>query len=96
MKDILQGFLYLTIFKIGLIKDHKLLSVIGQRKVSCNSCPLKSGNFCSKKKTVSINEYKHKGIFKSVLTKLIQGCGCYLPAKYFSNSRCPLNRWKKF
>lgn len=40
----------------------------------CKHCPLRRGNWCCKNK-----EYKG-----------IRGCGCYLPAKRLTESKCPL------
>ena len=96
MREIIRGFTLLALYKLGFIKDYKFLSVIGQRRVACNTCPLRSGNWCSKKKSVSEIDYNHRGVFRKITTKVITGCGCFLPAKIFTSSHCPLNRFAKF
>lgn len=97
--NIIEGYFFLTCYKLGLITDRKILSVVGQRKVACNSCPLKSGNWCSRKKSISVktNEMQMTPFgFYDYVYKKISGCGCYRPSKIWTDSECPLNKWEKF
>lgn len=103
LTNIIEGYFFLTCYKLGLITDPKILSVIGQRKVSCNSCPLRTGNWCDKKKYISVktNEKEMTPFgFYDWKYKKISGCGCYLGAKWFSEldfteNPCPRKLWKK-
>lgn len=87
IKIILQAYLLMLIHKIGLLEED-YSNVITQRQKACIYCPLRKGKWCSRNaKTISNNQ-------------TIQGCGCYLPAKYFTQdleiTPCPLDKWKNF
>lgn len=67
--------------------------VLNQRMSQCETCPLRKDEWCSKKKSIRLYQ-------KNKNTKVIKGCGCFLPAKWFSEinevNDCPRKLWKKF
>lgn len=86
----------MLLYKIGLLSD-ELAYMVSQRKYACKYCPLRSGKWCSRKQEVYIS-YKEGNTVKR---KSVKGCGCYLPAKYFSQEKsnkalCPLDKWISF
>lgn len=93
IKMILQAYLFMLLYRIGLLSD-EFTYMVNQRKYACKQCPLRRGKWCSRKQEVYIS-YKEGNIVKR---KSVKGCGCYLPAKYFSQGKdnkalCPLNKW---
>lgn len=98
MKSILEGWFFYLLYSYGFIVDIDILKQINHRKSKCDNCPLKKGNWCSKKKYINNIVYVRKGFgcIKSAVEK-ISGCGCFLKAKYFSSfstSKCPLKKWE--
>lgn len=99
IKEIITGFFFEGLYRLGLITDPKILSVVGQRKVACNSCPLRDGKWCSKKKFIQINTGNKVMTdfgFEVDEYKIIKGCGCYLESKWWTASKCPLDKWESF
>lgn len=106
MEDIITGaILYLFLKTIGIPKEDQ--AEMNAKKEICDKCPLKVGNFCSKKFAQRITEKESKVIRvpKSILTLKVagsffymgnifqRGCGCFLPFKQLSGSHCPLKKW---
>ena len=88
---ILQSYLFMLLFKAGFINDVRYKRVLRQRMSACEDCILRSGNWCSKKKSiVSITQGRKY--------KTITGCGCYLGAKVFDDTPnpCVMNKWINF
>lgn len=85
IKIIIQAYSFLLLYRLGLLED-SYTETLRQRENACKECPLRKGKWCSKKKVVIKN------------LKIISGCGCYLPAKYFSQDTstplCPMDKWK--
>lgn len=91
IKAILQSYLFMLLFKAGFIGDVRYKRVLRQRMSACEDCILRSGNWCSKKKSiVSITQDRKY--------KTISGCGCFLPSKIFDSTPnpCPKNAWENF
>ena len=91
IKAILQSYLFMLLFKAGFINDVRYKRVLRQRMSACEDCILRSGNWCSKKKSiVSITQGRKY--------KKISGCGCFIPSKIFDSTPnpCPKNAWENF
>jgi hypothetical protein len=87
LKNIIQGWgNYL--FNNDKIKEE------AERKASvCAECPLNVNNYCSKQKqgiVVETFEYNEQIRLKGSIQN---GCGCFLPAKTRSDSKCPLGKF---
>lgn len=89
---IAQGLFFYLLYSMRLFPTH-LKKVIIQRKQACKDCPLRVGYFCSNKKMAKamIVERVDKKMIKTY--KIVKGCGCLLPLKRFSGSKCPLDKW---
>lgn len=99
MKGIIEGWFMYALFSLGLITDPDVLSQLDHRKGKCEKCPLKSGKWCSSRKSVQkvIHIRKRFGSIKTE-SENITGCGCYLDAKYFASfekTKCPMGKWQK-
>lgn len=94
MINILRGYFLMIVYALDLYPEENK-AIVNQRKSACSECPLRAGSFCSNRKAVTLTEYPFKGIFRKSVTNIVKGCGCFLPAKRLTNSKCPLNRWKK-
>lgn len=95
IKGILQGLYNSILYKIGWLTEHQN-KVIKQREEQCATCPLRSGNFCSRHKMLQVKTNKKvmtKYRFYIDEYKIVRGCGCFLALKKFSNSPCPQNLW---
>lgn len=76
LKEILNGW---TNYVFQTPEIEKLAK---DRAVHCSTCPINSGNTCSKRVTVIHNN------------KPVSGCGCPLPGLLRSkNSTCKLGKW---
>ena len=88
-------------FKLLLVKTFGLPEEIKleaeRRLLICDTCPLKTNNWCDAKKCVNVKKaYKteHR-LIDYVYYNKVCGCGCYLPAKKFVEDKnlCPLKKW---
>lgn len=81
-------------FKLLLVKTFGLPEEIKleaeRRLLICDTCPLKTNNWCDAKKCVNV---KHR-LIDYVYNKVC-GCGCYILAKIFVEDKnlCPLKKW---
>lgn len=89
--QILRAYLFMLLYKAGFINDVAYKRVLRQRSASCESCVLRKGNWCSRKRTTAIINDDGK-------PQKIKGCGCYIPGKIFDNTPnpCPMNKWVNF
>lgn len=81
---ILRAYVLMALYYLDLYTEEDK-AIVKQRQKACKHCPIRSGNWCSKKKRVG-----HQ-----------RGCGCFLPAKYHDRSEpqhqlCPLRKWLPF
>lgn len=87
-------------FKLLLVKTFGLSEEIKleaeRRLLICDTCPLKTNNWCDAKKCVNVKKaYKtDKGLIDYIFNKVC-GCGCYILAKIFVEDKnlCPLKKW---
>lgn len=87
-------------FKLLLVKTFGLPEEIKleaeRRLLICDTCPLKTNNWCDAKKCVNVKKaYKtDKGLIDYIFNKVC-GCGCYILAKIFVEDKnlCPLKKW---
>lgn len=88
IKNILEAYLLLVLYRMGFAHP-SVRNVVEDRKLSCESCVLRKGNWCSSRKTT----LKCDGNRDCVK---VSGCACWLPAKRMSDiysNPCPLKRW---
>lgn len=96
--DIFEGLFWSLIYKTKYYPLEQRL-VVEQREKACIDCVLRDGNWCSRKKNVSVKNGKQVVTQYNFLDdeyKLVKGCGCWLIIKKFSKSLCPLNKWESF
>lgn len=93
LKVILTGYSLFLLYKLGLITDPKILSMVGQKNIICKQCPLNNNGWCSSRRAVPVKIYSEELPFIIIGYKKVIGCGCYLWAKYFTDSKCPLSKW---
>lgn len=89
--SIIRAYIFMLLYKAGFINDANYKRVLRQRMSACEDCILRSGNWCSKKKSiVSITQGRKY--------KTIMGCGCFIPSKIFDSTPnpCPKNAWENF
>ena len=87
-------------FKLLLVKTFGLPEEIKleaeRRLLICDTCPLKTNNWCDAKKCVNVKKaYKtDKGLIDYIFNKVC-GCGCYILAKIFVEDKnlCHLKKW---
>ena len=87
-------------FKLLLVKTFGLPEEIKleaeRRLLICDTCPLKTNNWCDANKCVKVKKaYKiGHGLIDYVYNKVC-GCGCYILAKIFVEDKnlCPLKKW---
>ena len=91
-KIILKGIFLLSLYKLGLTPE-SFNRRYKQRQNACSDCPLSSGLFCSKKRSVSIID--NKRLLTQNPTGIVTGCGCIKPIKQATKSPCPLDKWVK-
>lgn len=108
MGDILTGMFFYVLYKtVGVPEEYE--KMLQERKTACGECPLKKENFCSSKYAVKLypeNEGENLAVrltIKSIKagSRLVyigkvaykRGCGCFLPFKQLSVSKCPLDKW---
>ena len=88
---IIKSYFALLSYNFNLLPPNTV-EVLNQRMSQCETCPLRKGNWCSKKLYIRI---LHNKVYKT-----INGCGCFLPAKLFSEinevNDCPRKMWKSF
>ena len=92
---IISAYFKLLLVKIfGLPEEIKLEAE--RRLLICDTCPLKTNNWCDAKKCVNVKKaYKtDKGLIDYIFNKVC-GCGCYILAKIFVEDKnlCPLKKW---
>ena len=89
--SIIQSYLYFLLFKAGFINDVNYKKVLRQRIASCESCVLRQGKWCSKRRVTAIINDEGK-------PEKRRGCGCIWKIKIFDNTPnpCPTNRWINF
>lgn len=91
MLSIIRAYIFMLLYKAGFINDVNYKRVLRQRMSACEDCILRSGNWCSKKKSiVSITQGRKY--------KTIMGCGCFIPSKIFDSTPnpCLKNAWENF
>jgi len=90
ISEIIEGYLLWLGHRFAFIKDDDLTEQINHRQAKCESCCLRNGNWCSRKKVTKA--------FIDGEAQTVRGCSCYLKAKWFvsySRNLCPLHKWKK-
>lgn len=91
---IIAYFKLLLVKTFGLPEEIKLEAE--RRLLICDTCPLKTNNWCDSKKCVNVKKaYKtDKGLIDYIFNKVC-GCGCYILAKIFVEDKnlCPLKKW---
>ena len=92
---IISAYIKLLLVKtFGLPEEIKLEAE--RRLLICDTCPLKTNNWCDAKKCVNVKKaYKiGHGLIDYVNNKVC-GCGCYILAKIFVEDKnlCPLKKW---
>jgi len=91
---IIAYFKLLLVKTFGLSEEIKLEAE--RRLLICDTCPLKTNNWCDAKKCVNVKKaYKtDKGLIDYIFNKVC-GCGCYILAKIFVEDKnlCPLKKW---
>ena len=89
LQIIINAYFAWLLSKIDMLPEDTI-RIVKQRKSECDKCILRNGNWCSSNKVVMSKDK----------TKLISGCGCWLPSKQFSElseiNDCPLKLWKTF
>ena len=101
IQRIVKATFLFAVYKLGLYDDADT-EVIKQRKLSCQDCPLRSGNWCSKKKFVEFKVQQPKGrLYFRDRYQRVRGCGCFLFLKYHDRKEpqseiCPRKIWKHF
>lgn len=93
IKDIWNGLFNYTLHFLGFTYPD-WDKVYDQRLRACETCPLKSGIWCSAKKSVRVIN-NQKLLIKNP-TGVVTGCGCVRKLKAATQSPCPLNRWENF
>ena len=96
--SIFKGMFLWLINKAGLIPE-EMNPVIEQRRKACEECPLRSGNFCSMKRSIYVRTGEKEMTpfgFETDAYKTIRGCSCWLPFKIFTSSPCPRGVWEDF
>ncbi|MDR2207171.1 MAG: hypothetical protein LBE36_13565 [Flavobacteriaceae bacterium] len=96
-KNILWCYLQMFYRWAGIYPD-EFLPVIKQREAQCKGCPLRKGGWCSSKRYVTIDSYPDKSVFKDYEAGIIDGCGCWIKAKVYTQlkNQCPLKKWDEF
>ena len=92
---IIAYFKLLLVKTFGLSEEIKLEAE--RRLLICDTCPLKTNNWCDSKKCVNVKKaYKteHR-LIDYVYYNKVCGCGCYILAKIFVEDKnlCPLKKW---
>lgn len=98
INSILKGMFMWLIERAGLIPE-EMKPVIEQRKKACSECPLRSGNFCSIRKSIIVRTGEKEMTpfgFEADVYKKIKGCSCWLPFKRLTSSPCPRGVWEHF
>jgi len=94
IEQILEGWANSIKDKFGLLNDPELKAKSEKRLLICNTCPMRDGNTCSRKReSVCIVDfvYKDEQRFKGEVYK---GCGCSLSSKSLCDlCACPLGKW---
>lgn len=96
--SIINGFSNLFLYqfdrylKLGIFTEQEVYA-LKQRTEACKKCPLRNGSWCSRKKNIQVIQHQNKSLFRKNKTGLVSGCGCFIPAKKFTNSHCPLQQW---
>lgn len=88
IKNILEAYLLLVLYRMGFAHP-SVRNVVESRKLACESCVLRKGNWCSKRKVTLVCDDEGKCVKRT-------GCGCYLPALQLSDvygNPCVLKRW---
>ncbi len=88
-KYIIQGWYYLLISGFKIKSGKPLL-----KYSKCSTCTLLYLNWCDRnKKGKVVKDFinsEGESIKKGEIKK---GCGCYIPAKVFTDSKCPLGKF---
>ncbi|WP_294203022.1 hypothetical protein [uncultured Chryseobacterium sp.] len=93
IKFFLSGLFVNALYRMGLTTP-EFNKVYSAREAQCFHCPLRNKNFCSKNKSVKIDN--NKLLLKNHPTGIVVGCGCFLPFKMASKSECPMDKWINF
>ena len=59
IRTIIDSYFALLSYKLDLLPQD-VIKVVEQRKVACNNCLLKEGNWCSSRKEIILNLKKGK------------------------------------
>ena len=103
IKTILQSYFLMLVYALGLYDDEDT-AVVKQREKACEECPLRTGQWCDSKKTISI-QTTEKAMnplgFEDWVYKKVVGCGCWLIAKFHARTEpqetlCPKQAWSKY
>jgi len=96
IKNILEGWGNSIKDKFGLLNNSELKLKSEKRLLICNTCPMRDGNTCSRKKqSVVIKDFHYKVLEQDRKKgQLVKGCGCNLSAKSLcEDCQCPLRKW---
>ena len=91
---IIAYFKLLLVKTFGLPEEIKLEAE--RRLLICDTCPLKTNNWCDAKKCVNVKKaYKIEYRLIDYVYNKVCGCGCYILAKIFVEDKnlCPLKKW---
>lgn len=96
ISQILEGWGNSIKDKFNLLNNPELKIKSEKRLLICNTCNLREGNTCSKKRTGFVLETFRYGSEKvdRIKGQLVKGCGCNLSSKSLCNDcQCPCNYW---
>lgn len=95
ISNILEGWGNSIKDKFNILDNPPLKAKSEKRLLICDTCSLRDGNSCSKKREGICNvdfKYKNELRFKG---KIYKGCGCSLSAKALcEDCSCPLGKWE--
>ena len=93
IKGIITGWANLGLDYFNLLKP-ELKQVAERRLMVCNTCPMRSGNTCSKKTSMAaVKTFIYKGE-ERIKGQSYSGCGCNLSAKTIDPEQiCPIGKW---
>jgi len=92
VKNIYEGWRNILKEKIS---QQQLDPIVSKKIKTCSNCSLLTKMLiCNPKKTgLVVTDFQY-GKNKRTKNSIVNGCGCFIPAKARSQSKCPLGKWE--